>query len=180
MVFKTTSTAASSRGGFTLAELMVASGIASMCLTAFMSISYYGGRSFASMANYADLESRSRMVLDFMTREIRQATEVVSATPTQLTLQDAELGTITYTYDPNAHKLRRLSNGSTTDVLNECDSLSFAIFQRNPTTDFNVVPTANPSLCKLVQLNWKCSRTILGAKANTESVQSAKIVIRKQ
>ena len=34
--------------------------------------------------------------------------------------------------------------------------------------------------CKLVQLHWICSRKIFGAKVNTESVQSAKVVIRKQ
>jgi len=27
-------------------------------------------------------------------------------------------------------------------------------------------------------VSWKCSRTILGAKINTESVQTAKIVLR--
>jgi hypothetical protein len=33
---------------------------------------------------------------------------------------------------------------------------------------------------KLVQVTWVCSRSILGKKVNTESVQSAKVVIRKQ
>ena len=33
---------------------------------------------------------------------------------------------------------------------------------------------------KLIKLNWTCSRTILGQAVNTESVQTAKIVMRKQ
>ena len=36
----------------------------------------------------------------------------------------------------------------------------------------------NPAICKLVSVSWRCSRTILGQKVNTESVQTAKIVIR--
>ena len=34
--------------------------------------------------------------------------------------------------------------------------------------------------CKLVDLNWRCSRQILQQKVNTESVQTAKIVIRNE
>jgi len=30
-----------------------------------------------------------------------------------------------------------------------------------------------------VQLSWTCSRKVLGKKSTTESVQSAKVVIRK-
>ena len=65
--------------------------------------------------------------------------------------------------------------------MTECDYLRFAIFQRNPIGGtYDQYATASATNCKLVQLNWICSRTILGAKVNTESVQSAKIVIRRQ
>jgi len=76
--------------------------------------------------------------------------------------------------------LSRSKGASTSALLTECDSLSFSVFQRNPTNDFNAVSTTNATLVKLIQLNWKCSRTIFKSKVNTESVQSAKIVIRKQ
>ena len=57
----------------------------------------------------------------------------------------------------------------------------FSLYQRNPINGtYDQYPTANPDTCKLVQLSWICSRNILGKKANTESVQSAKVVIRKQ
>jgi hypothetical protein len=32
----------------------------------------------------------------------------------------------------------------------------------------------------LIEVSWICSRQIFGKKVNTESVQTAKIVIRKQ
>jgi len=32
----------------------------------------------------------------------------------------------------------------------------------------------------VVAVNWRCSRTVLGVKANTENAQAAKIVIRNK
>ena len=55
------------------------------------------------------------------------------------------------------------------------------MFQRNPVNGkYDQYPTATASQCKLVQLRWVCSRDLIHARRNTESVQSAKIVIRKQ
>jgi hypothetical protein len=36
------------------------------------------------------------------------------------------------------------------------------------------------NLCKLINLSWKCSRTIFAQKVNTESVQAAQIVLRSK
>ncbi len=38
----------------------------------------------------------------------------------------------------------------------------------------------DPSICKLINMSWKCSRTILGSKMNTESVQTAQVVLRNK
>ena len=68
-------------------------------------------------------------------------------------------------------------------LLSECQEFGFASFQRNPINGtYNQYPTDpnRPDLCKLIQVSWVCSRNILGKRANTESVQSAKFVIRKQ
>jgi len=34
--------------------------------------------------------------------------------------------------------------------------------------------------CKLINMTWKCSRTIFGSKRNTESIQTAQIVLRNK
>jgi hypothetical protein len=66
-------------------------------------------------------------------------------------------------------------------LLKGCDALTFAIAQRNPMGgSYDVYPTASPSTAKVVNVAWNCSRTILGRKANTENVQTARIVIRRQ
>jgi Tfp pilus assembly protein PilW len=159
---------------------MIASGLGSLLILVIGATSYYSGRSFVAMTNYADLEIRSRGALDLMTREIRQANCLTSFSTNSLTFQDFDNQPLTYSYDAGTRVLTRSKGSATTPLLTECDTLSFSVFQRNPTNDFNVVSTTNSTLVKLVQLNWKCSRTILKSKINTESVQSAKIVIRKQ
>jgi hypothetical protein len=74
-----------------------------------------------------------------------------------------------------------VKGGVTEVLLTECDNLSFAIFQRNPINGtYNQYPTASPATTKLINVTWTCSRKILGNTMNTENVQTAKVVIRKQ
>lgn len=162
-------------------QLLVASGVASLVIAVVASLSLFSGRSFAALANYVDLDARSRNALDLMTKEIRQAKELRSYQTNELVLLDGDDQELKYTYDPAARTLTWSRNGQSEVLLTECDFLQFAIFQRNPVNgQYDVYPTGTPATCKLIQLSWVCSRTILGAKVNTESVQSAKVVIRKQ
>ncbi|MBI2947337.1 MAG: hypothetical protein HYY23_06805 [Verrucomicrobia bacterium] len=166
----------------TLAELMVATSIGSIVTLGLASLTFFTARSFASMGNYVDLDYRSRQALDTMSREIRQAKRVTEATSTSLTLEDSDGGNLQYVYDPAAKTLTRLKSGSPAKtLLEECDTLSFSIYQRNPIGGtYDQYSTGSASTCKLVQLRWICSRKIFGVTKNTESVQSAKVVIRKQ
>jgi len=180
MDYKTTSTTKASCKAFTLVEFLVSSGVGALSLLAIGYVTFFSARSYVSLANYVDLETKSRNTLDTMSSEIRQANSLTSYTATSLTFQDYDGATLQYNFNPTAGKLYRVKNNQTKELLKGCDSLTFGIFQRNPTNNYAVVSTTTPSLCKLIQLNWTCSRTILSAKVNTESVQSAKIVIRKQ
>ena len=161
----------------------MASAIASMVAACVAALVVYTGRSFAGMANYVSLDRKSRNALDVMSQQIRQANILTDYSTTSLTFQDYDGGALKYTYDPNARTLTRYKNNvaDAKALLTECDYLGFAIYQRNPVAGtYGVYPTATPSTCKLVQMTWVCSRQVLGAKINTESVQSAKIVIRKE
>src|SRR5712692_3398561 len=65
-------------------------------------------------------------------------------------------------------------------LLTQCDDLRFAIYQRTPLPGtYDQYPVAAVTNCKVVAVKWVCSRTILGAKVNSEDIQEAKIVIRK-
>ncbi|MBI4663685.1 MAG: hypothetical protein HY735_33200 [Verrucomicrobia bacterium] len=164
-------------------ELLVTSAVASLLSLGLASLVIYSNRSFAAMANYFDLDRRSRHALDTMSREIRQTNRLMTFSETSLTFEDYDGGVLRYVYDPTERTLTRSKNGQpdSDPLLTECDFLKFSIFQRNPVGGtYDQYPTADAATCKLVQLHWECSRKIFGAKVNTESVQSAKIVIRKQ
>ena len=176
--------------GFTLIEMLVSVGLGAMLLAGVMILYINGIRSFVAMGNYQNLDVKSCSTLDVLSREIRNSTVLLSYVPNQsLTLSNASarngLGQINIiTYDPTARTvvLKRTAQSDLTN-LTECDRWSFAIYNRVPITSstnisFNAVTNATD--CKLINMSWKCSRTVLGTKLNTESVQTAQIVLRNK
>jgi prepilin-type N-terminal cleavage/methylation domain-containing protein len=171
------------RSGFTLTELLVAVGVGSVILAALAGLTFYTGRSFAAIANYVELDSFSRNALDTMSKEIRQTRRLKTFSETQLVFEDFDGSDVSYTYSSDQRILFRSRNNvpDGRPLLKDCNFLQFSIFQRNPIAgSYNQYATATAATCKLVQLRWVCSRDLIKAKCNTESVQSAKIVIRKQ
>ena len=167
--------------GFSLTEVLIASALSSILLVGLASFSAVTAQDCAALSNYANLETQSRMALDRMTQQIRQTRSLTSYTSTNLVFKDADGTPLEYDYDPNARTVSKLKAGVSTVYLQGCDYFHFDIFQRNPVQgSYDAYPTATASTCKLIQFTWICSRTLLGARVNTETVQSAKIVIRKQ
>lgn len=167
--------------GATLAEYMVSVGIGALVFLVVASLSLYSGRSFAGLANYVDLHSASVLALDRMTRDVRQTVGLVGYSTNWLVFNDGtNKPPLIYFYSPGARTLTRVQGSEINLLLKECDSLQFSIYQRTPLSgSYDQYPTANATNCKVVEVKWNCSRAILGAKMNTESGQSAKIVIRK-
>ena len=169
-----------SRFAWTLVEMMVGTGIGSLILVACAQITIFTARSFVAMGNYNDLDRASRNALDVMSREIRGAKSVGSFATNQLVLTNMDGTVFSYTWDQGTGKVTRQWGSESTVLLTGCDYLSFDIFQRNPTVNFWFTNSSvsQPYVTKLVNLSWRCSRQILQAKVNTESVQTAKITIR--
>lgn len=184
MVCKTTSTRRRPIGGIcgaTLMETLMALGVAGVLLGVLASLTMYSGKNFLAMLNYADLNAKNRIAIDTMTRDVRECNRVRSFTSTRLEIEDSDGSTITYNYASNTETLTRTQNGVTRTLATGCDSLTFRLGTRNPIGGtFNVVSTTDVSVAKVVNVTWNCSRTIMGTKVNTESVQTAQIVIRKQ
>jgi len=181
-------------GGFTLIEIIVSTGILSLLVVMLTTLGFFTARSFATMGNYMDLDDQSRNAADLLGRDIRNASALLSYTNTStlesLTFTNATLGQSTViNYYPNAAILVvSQKTGGTTVVqtnLTQCDQWNFALYSRAPNTNSfstNILftSTTDATQCKVVDLTWKCSRTIFGAKVNTESVQTAQIVLRNQ
>jgi len=181
--------------GISLVEVMIAIGLGSLVLAAVSSLTMYAAKATTAMDNYVDLDSKSRYALDVISREIRQSSGVLSFQTNlpvmTLTLTNAnQAATVTLTYDSNARTVVMSKTGQADlTALTECDTWNYALYQRTPyITATNVLyyPATNTagvvsaSLCKLINLSWKCSRTIFAEKVNTESVQAAEIVLRSK
>lgn len=183
MDFKNISIKNRKKQAFSLVELLVGMAIGGIVLATLASLVFYTGRSFAAMANYVDLDAHSRNALDRMSKAIRQTSKLTSASATNLVFENFDGSTLAYVYNAEERTLRRYLDGvaDPEPLLVECDYLHFGIFQRNPVAGtYDQYPAATPATCKLVQLRWLCSRDLIHSRFNTESVQSAKIVIRKQ
>lgn len=167
--------------GATLAEYMVGLGVSGIVLTAVVALSLYYAHSFASMANYTDMNADSTRALDRMTSEIRKADYLLSYDPQQLVFHDGPgKPPLVFAYQPDRRTVLRVQGAETNVLLSDCDSLRFTIFQRTPKAGtYDQYPVAVVTNCKVVQVEWSSSRSLLAAKANTEEVQSAKIVLRR-
>jgi Tfp pilus assembly protein PilW len=170
------------RAAFTLVEYIVAMGVGAVLLVALMQVIFYTGRSFAALMNYTELDRYSRNALDQMIYKIREADELKAFSSTRLVFTYWKTNELVYEYSARERKLTELLNGHPTTLLTGCDDLSFGIYQRNTAAGtFDHFPaTLTNNAVKLVQMSWTCSRTVLGARINSESVQSAKIVLRNQ
>jgi type II secretory pathway component PulJ len=97
-----------SRKGWTLAEMMVATGVFSISGLALATIFLFCIRSFAAMTNYATLDKCNRHAMDLVTAEMRQAQKVLSyasnATSTSLTIQNGDGANVTHRH-PQATEL---------------------------------------------------------------------------
>ncbi|MCX8156504.1 MAG: prepilin-type N-terminal cleavage/methylation domain-containing protein [Verrucomicrobiae bacterium] len=169
------------RRGFTLPEILIAMAIGGLTMAALASLTLYTGRSFASLANYVDLDNRSRTALDILTRDIRQVNNVEYFSSNKVVFIDGDGTELTFEYSPVTRTLVRLKGNDRKVLLTECDELEFRMFQRNTTPGtFDLVPSNDVIEGKAIDISWVCSRRLLGVRYNTESVQTARVIIRKQ
>ena len=170
--------------GMSIAEALVAMCVVMLVILALCAFSMFATRSFATMYNYVDLDDDNRIAMDTLTRDVRQARRVIDCTASRLVLEDPNGNTLGYIYDGGARTLIRTNSATpaaTKVMLTECDRMLFKIGQRNTVAGgYDVYAAATPATAKVVNVSWLCSRTLFGRKANTESVQTARIVIRKK
>ena len=180
--------------GMTLVEVMVAVAICSIVLGAACSLWFFGNRSFVAMGNYTDLDARSRNALDQMSRDIRQATQVTAfyrgTAAKWFTVTNTTRGTgATYIWQAATRTLACRQPGQPDQVfLTECDRWDFEFFQRAPQTTgtysfFRATDASGHddlSICKLINMSWQCSRSVLGKMENTEFVHTAQVVLRNK
>ena len=170
-----------------MSEILVVMGISAILMLALTCFFMLSGRSFAAFFNYVDLDDANRVAMDILSRDIRQANRVTSFTTNgagqRLVLEDFDLSSITYDYDSTNRTLTRIKGSESRVMLGECDSLAFDLRKRTPirgTYEYYPAASTEVANAKIIDVAWVCSRKIFGRRENTESVQTARIVIRKQ
>jgi prepilin-type N-terminal cleavage/methylation domain-containing protein len=182
------------RRGWTLPEMMVAVGIFSICGAALMGMYLFCVKGMASMYNYSLLDQYNRQAMDQVTREIRQAKDVITYRTNSITIQSANSDgsngpQVTYSFNGTSQKLiRTADDGSSQVLLNNCSLLQFQLFTRCPTNDIldsitNEFPIATSNwtnTVKVLRLTWKTAIQLPSGPINSENIQTAQVVIRKQ
>jgi len=179
-----------SRSGWTLAEMAVAVGVFSISGLALAMIFIFCIRSYAAVTNYATLNKANRQAMDQVVREIRQAQNVISyasnATSRALTILNGDGLNVTYAFDSATQQFTRNDGTATKMLLTNCNLLNFQLYIRPPQSNsfdnYPVIMTTNwQQDVKVVELTWKTSMSICPtALVNSEDVQTAKVIIRKQ
>ncbi len=178
------------RTGWSLVEMMVAVGIFSIVGMALMGTYIFSVKSMASLTAYALLDAKNRQAMDLLTREIRQSQNVLAYSTNSVTIltanDDGSTSRVKYVFDPSAKQMLRLNlqDGTSKVLLDNCSLLNFQLFTRCPSNavfgSFPVAVNDWSNTVKVLQLTWKTSITQPSGIANSENVQTARIVIRKQ
>ena len=161
-----------------VAEFVIAMALTST-LAGLLVVQYaFFTRSFARLQQYMYMGGKSRYAMDRISKDIRQADQIVSFSTNQVTI--LVNGTnVTFAYDPDLKQLNRTSAGKTELFLTGCDYLKFEVMTRDTATNTFVLPTATGTNdAKVVRMNWICSRQMFGAKTTTENIQSATVTMR--
>lgn len=177
--------------GFTLVEVMVAMAVATLLFGSIVALGMYTARSFNMIGNYVDLDAQSRNTADVLGREIRDSSDLIAFStnnPAYLKLTNDTIGqSITITYYKDHSTLVLSKAGATTKttqtLLTHCDSWTFSLFNRAPdiTSDsISFYAATNANTCKVINMSWRCSRTIFGSPLTTVSVQTAQIMLRNK
>lgn len=179
------------RGAFTLVEYLFATSIGLVVLTAALLLWAYGTKTCASLLGYVELAQSSKLALDRISQQVRNARQVESCSPTSLTLlipgfTGVHPHRMIYSYDSTNHVLRQTfkknpGHGETTTLLTECTNFYFQVFQRTPSNNFVLHTNAwNTNTAKVVQMNWTCIRKVTGSQSAIEKQVSAMVVIRNK
>ena len=172
----------SKQHGGSIAEYVMAVFVGSIITVFTITLVVHSGRTFAGLANYADLNSSSIAAIDRMTTEIRNSSGLLSFDPQQIVLEVAtNKPPVTYAYSAADRTLiRKEGDKAPSVILTECESVDFFIYE--PVVESNSLALAITTVAtnaKAIGANWVCTRSILGRKVNNDSPRTAVVVMRK-
>ncbi len=134
-------------------------------------------RSTGSMGNYIDMNSQSRNGLEYFSRDMRMAVDVLEIKTSSIKINivkgDGTLETIEYKYDSVKGQFQRITDAGVFAVLKDVEKLTI--------TCYNILDTATVDIleAKNVQLDAEMVRSIFQI-SNTNNVVSARFMMRNR
>jgi Tfp pilus assembly protein PilW len=183
-------------GGFTIVEMMVGASLGAFIMAGVLSTFLFLGRSGANVQNYSDMESQARKALETFAEDVRQANAIVWNSEVSVTLT-VNAANVVYEYVSAAAATsarpsgfyrtaagsdRRLISGI---KLNSDGTTTFTFRAFNIAgTELGVstaaLRTAAGSSTKQLQISLECQRTNTTVVAVTNTVLSARFILRNK
>jgi len=165
-----------SRRGLTLTEVLVASSLIGILMSAVLSSFVFLLQGEQSLGNYSAMNSSARGLLELLGRDAKSAISVTNFTATSLTMvvpTNTTGGTqqVTYELDAANNTCVRIAGGTTRTLVTDVTEFSFRYLNSN-----NVVTNSLAEL-KQVQLSLRMVRRV-SSSSNSQYVISAQYTLR--
>jgi Tfp pilus assembly protein PilW len=174
--------------GWTLVEMMIVVALCTLMLASIAAVSIFMARTLDATANYAELDRQSRIALDKLSSDIRQCGGLTNFSATGLWFTNQNGSMLAYTWDTAAQTLNYTNEADASGgvLLKGCTYWKTAEFTHDPapntTMTFLSLPSTNvfaqAALTKVIVIDWVCKKTNYLTLTDSESVQTAKIVLR--
>lgn len=163
---------------------MIGATLSSFILLAVLSTFLFLGRSGVNVQNYADMESQARRALETFAEDVRQASAITWTSSTNITLR-VNSTDITYAYDSTSRIFTRQVGTSTRTLITGITAGTFAFRSFNVAgTELPLATAANltaaTSSTKQLQISLECARSNVTAVAVTNTVLSARFILRNK
>ncbi len=175
------------RGGFTLTEVMVASGLAAMIMSAVLTAFLFMGRSTVRLQNYQELETEARTAIELFAQDARTAAAVTWHSAHSITLTSptsAGGSSVTYTYDADGGTFTRQqktpSVGTARVLISGINHFAFSAY--TITADRLVLSDLDAAgrNTKQIQLSLSAQRGGTASATTSNKVISARFILRNK
>lgn len=186
MIISTPRTDRGRRGGFTMAEVMIASALSTFVLAGVLSAFLMIGRSSFSAGNYSEMEAQARRGLDQFSGEAREASDLHWNSAQSVTLTVPTTGgstTVTYGYEAGTFFRQPGAANSTSprSVLVRGVTADFAFRRYRLDAGGSAdVEAVNDLETKLIQVTLRATRTGSTTVAANQRAYSSRLLLRNK
>lgn len=147
--------------GFTLVEMMVATGVAAFVFAGILSAYLFVGRNLTRLVSLQEQEVASRGTLRQFTQDVSAAIQLTTATASQLVLTKPTAGgttTVTYAYSSGSRTLTRTDASGTRTLLTGLTAFTITYYNEAGTA-----VTSEPQSVKSIEFSFS---TAVGSSAS--------------